>query len=75
LSVRDRELFGFEDGAALQAAKKSVFASVLKGRSFSCAVTASYFCHPEEGFSPTRDLLLNSDAAVKIAAGTSTSRN
>ncbi len=25
-------------------------------------------CHPEEGFSPTRDLLLNSDAAVGIAA-------
>jgi hypothetical protein len=33
--------------------------SGVKGRSFSCAVTASLLivCHHEEGFSPTRDLL------------------
>jgi hypothetical protein len=42
-------------------------AGVLKGRSFShalslpngCAVQVLYFCHPEEAFRPTRDLLLD----------------
>ncbi len=42
----------------------------LKGRSFSCAVTGLIFCHPEEGFSPTRICFCHSDKTSYTASPT-----
>ncbi len=48
-----------------QLLKKSIV-ECLKGRSFSCAVASLLFCHHEEAFRPTRDLLLERFSSAGI---------